>query len=51
MADDGAGFDVKAKALGAGFTNMSDRVGSIGGTMDVWSELGKGTKISGRIPL
>jgi len=51
VADDGAGFDAKAKALGAGFTNMSDRVGSIGGTLDVWSELGKGTKISGRIPL
>jgi len=51
VADDGAGFDPKAKALGAGFTNMSDRVGSIGGTLDVSSEPGKGTKISGRIPL
>jgi signal transduction histidine kinase len=30
---------------------MSDRVGSIGGTIEVWSEPGKGTKISGRIPL
>ena len=51
VADDGAGFDSKAKGLGAGFTNMSDRVGAIGGTIDVWSEPGKGTKISGRIPL
>ena len=51
VADNGAGFDSKAKGLGAGFTNMSDRVGSIGGTLDVWSEPGKGTKISGRISL
>ena len=51
VADNGAGFDAKAKGLGAGFTNMSDRVGSIGGTLDVWSEPGKGTKISGRISL
>ncbi|HLW17946.1 MAG TPA: histidine kinase, partial [Actinomycetota bacterium] len=51
VADTGAGFDAKTKSLGAGFTNMSDRVGAIGGTIDVWSEPGKGTKISGRIPL
>jgi signal transduction histidine kinase len=51
VADDGAGFDAKAKGLGAGFTNMSDRVGAIGGTIEVSSEPGKGTKISGRIPL
>ena len=51
VSDNGAGFDTKATGLGAGFTNMSDRVGSIGGTLDVSSEPGKGTKISGRIPL
>jgi signal transduction histidine kinase len=51
VADDGAGFDPKAKGLGAGFTNMSDRLGAIGGTFGVESEPGKGTKISGRIPL
>jgi signal transduction histidine kinase len=51
VADDGAGFDPKTKGLGAGFTNMSDRLGAIGGTFSVESEPGKGTKISGRIPL
>jgi signal transduction histidine kinase len=47
----GAGFDTKTKGLGAGFTNMSDRLGAIGGTFSVESAPGKGTKISGRIPL
>jgi len=51
VADDGAGFDTKTKGLGAGFTNMSDRLGAVGGTFSVESEPGKGTKISGRIPL
>lgn len=51
VADDGAGFDTKTKGLGAGFTNMSDRLGAIGGTFSVESAPGKGTKISGRIPL
>jgi len=51
VADDGAGFDTKTKGLGAGFTNMSDRLGAIGGAFSVESAPGKGTKISGRIPL
>jgi signal transduction histidine kinase len=51
IADDGAGFDTKTKGLGAGFTNMSDRLGAIGGTFSVEAAPGKGTKISGRIPL
>jgi len=51
VADNGAGFDAKGKGLGAGFTNMSDRLGAIGGTFTVESEVGKGTKIGGRVPL
>jgi signal transduction histidine kinase len=31
--------------------NMADRVGAIGGTFSVDSALGKGTRISARIPL
>jgi signal transduction histidine kinase len=51
-ADDGAGFDMAARSnLGHGFVNMSDRVGSIGGTFSVHSAPGQGTRISGRIPL
>jgi signal transduction histidine kinase len=36
---------------GHGFVNMSDRVGAIGGTITVESSPGRGTRISGRIPL
>ena len=52
VADDGAGFDLATGAhLGHGFVNMRDRVGAIGGSINVESSLGNGTKIIGRIPL
>jgi signal transduction histidine kinase len=52
VADTGAGFDMKGAAgKGAGFVNMSDRVGAVGGTMNVDSALGTGTTISGRVPI
>ena len=47
-----AGFDSTANAgKGIGFINMSDRLGAIGGNLEVHSEPGSGTRISGRIPL
>ena len=52
VRDTGAGFDANGTlARGAGFVNMSDRVGAIGGTVGVHSAPGEGTTISGRIPL
>jgi signal transduction histidine kinase len=52
VQDDGIGFDMQgAKGSGAGFVNMRDRVGAIGGSVSVQSAPGKGTKISGRLPL
>jgi signal transduction histidine kinase len=52
VSDDGAGFDPAARSTpGAGFVNMGDRVGAIGGSVGVESSPGKGTRISGRIPL
>jgi signal transduction histidine kinase len=52
VADDGAGFDPSARsAPGAGFVNMGDRVGAIGGTFGVQSAPGRGTRVSGRIPI
>src|ERR671930_113462 len=35
VSDDGAGFEVRQRSAGAGFTNMSDRLGAIGGSMQV----------------
>lgn len=52
VSDDGAGFDMASRSrLGAGFVNMADRVGAIGGSLTVDSAPGKGTRIGGRIPL
>ena len=52
VRDTGVGFDAAGeKGHGAGFVNMSDRVGAIGGTVRVHSALGQGTAVTGRIPL
>jgi len=51
VADDGAGFDPANRAGGAGFTNMNDRLGAMGGALRVDAAPGKGTRISGAIPL
>ncbi len=50
VADDGAGFDAtNAARTGHGFVNMADRLGAIGGALDVDSAAGTGTRIRGRI--
>lgn len=51
VTDDGAGFDVATRGFGAGLTNMSDRLGALGGTLRVESAPGSGTRVSGEIPL
>jgi signal transduction histidine kinase len=49
--DDGRGFDTSATTLGTGLQGIADRVSAIGGTLDVRSSPGKGTTITGRIPV
>ena len=50
VADDGAGFAATGAArTGHGFVNMADRLGAIGGVLDVDSAPGAGTRIRGRI--
>ena len=52
VSDDGAGFDTRAgKAAGAGFTNMLDRLGALGGTLRVESAPGRGTRVTGAVPV
>ena len=51
VTDTGAGFDLAAYGAGAGFVNMSDRVGAVGGTVRVDSAPGSGTRIEGSIPV
>lgn len=50
VADDGAGFDTAAMGTGHGFINMRDRIGAIGGRLDVTSRPGEGTRIAGHVP-
>jgi signal transduction histidine kinase len=50
VSDNGAGFDAKDFTGGAGFTNLSDRLGAIGGSFHLDTAPGKGTKLEGWIP-
>ncbi len=50
VRDTGAGFDLETGVRGHGFVNMADRLGAIGGSVEVWSAPGEGTRITGHIP-
>ena len=51
VVDDGAGFDSQDRGLGAGFVNMSDRLGALGGSLKVESAPGWGTRVVGALPV
>ncbi|HLK45442.1 MAG TPA: GAF domain-containing sensor histidine kinase, partial [Acidimicrobiales bacterium] len=51
VRDDGPGFDVRQAQRGHGFTNMSDRLGAIGGSVRWESTPGAGTRIKGSVPI
>jgi len=51
VEDDGAGFDLAEVERGAGLANLADRVEAIGGTLDIDSRPGAGTRITGELPL
>jgi len=51
VVDDGAGFNSQRRGLGAGFLNMSDRLGALGGSLHVESAPGLGTRVAGALPL
>jgi signal transduction histidine kinase len=51
VSDDGAGFDATAGGRGAGLTNMTDRLGAIGGSLRIEPSPGRGTRLTGTIPL
>ncbi|HJR46032.1 MAG TPA: GAF domain-containing sensor histidine kinase [Actinomycetota bacterium] len=50
VADDGDGFDPSAER-GAGLDNMHDRVAALAGVLTIDSAPGRGTTITGRVPL
>lgn len=50
VVDDGPGFPT-GDARGVGLQNMEDRLGALGGRLTITSALGRGTTISGSVPL
>jgi signal transduction histidine kinase len=51
VRDDGRGFDASAVGYGTGLQGMSDRLGALGGSLDVRSVAGSGTTVIGSIPV
>jgi signal transduction histidine kinase len=51
VVDDGSGFVMDRGADHVGLTNMTDRIGAVGGMLAVRSSPGEGTRVEGQIPL
>jgi signal transduction histidine kinase len=51
VADDGVGYDMETEVHGEGGLNMRDRIGALGGTLDIRSAPGQGTTVAGTIPV
>ncbi len=51
VQDDGVGFDPAQVKKGSGLQNISDRLEAIGGKLEIHSDPGKGTTLTGRIPV
>lgn len=51
ISDDGPGFDAQRVTHGDGFVNMTDRLGALGGGIEVVSTPGEGTTVAGRVPV
>ncbi|MFV0317204.1 MAG: sensor histidine kinase [Microthrixaceae bacterium] len=51
VCDDGTGFDVSSAERGAGLSGMADRIDTVGGTIEIISTPGEGTRVAGRIPV
>ena len=51
VSDNGVGVVLRPAHKGAGLTNMTDRIGAVGGTLTVRSAPGEGTTILGRVAI
>ena len=51
ITDDGEGFDPATTNYGTGLQGMADRLDAIGGSLDVASERGSGTTVTGQVPV
>jgi signal transduction histidine kinase len=51
VADDGRGFDSATTTRGTGLQGIADRLDAIGGTLEIESTPGGGTRVGGSIPV
>jgi signal transduction histidine kinase len=51
VADNGRGFDVSTTVRGNGLTNMEDRLEALGGTLNISSTPGSGTRLRAAVPV
>ena len=51
VVDAGPGFDTRLPSGGTGLAGMADRLAAVGGSLEVRSQPGQGTRISGRVPV
>jgi signal transduction histidine kinase len=51
VTDDGRGFDPGTTPRGSGLQNIADRLAVLGGSVEVRSTPGRGTTVTGRIPV
>jgi signal transduction histidine kinase len=51
VQDDGRGFDASQNSYGTGVRGMIDRLDAIGGRLEVESAPGRGTRLSGDVPV
>jgi signal transduction histidine kinase len=50
VEDDGMGFDPAAAPMGTGLQGISDRLAALGGSVEIVSAPGHGTRVTGRVP-
>jgi signal transduction histidine kinase len=50
VEDDGTGFDQATTPAGSGLQGITDRLAALGGTIDITSTPGHGTRVTGRVP-
>jgi signal transduction histidine kinase len=50
VADDGAGFDTARVSEGIGLRSMRDRIGAVGGELEIVSSPGAGTRVRATVP-
>ncbi len=51
VADDGVGYDAASIGPSAGLQNMVDRIGALGGELNIESALGSGATLRGSVPV